>query len=642
MSPGPLALHHPAAPLLQTFATAGCPVDITDQWTLAQLEEVIAYGSHPSAQDPVAAKACRTEALEKVAQGFCKVIPWSELRAAFVNGYCPNLKLSPIAAIPHKSRLFRMILDLSAKAKRRRQNPPPAVNESTRAEAAPLHSMAQLGKVIPRFIQTIATAPLDEGPLLFAKLDIKDGFWRLCVPAEAAHHFCYPLPKLTADEPTQVVIPPALQMGWVSSPPFFCAATETGRDIAEWLRLFPSLPPHELEQMMLPSNQLQFLQHLLKPQDWPQEQLPDMSRRICYLLEVYMDDYCALLQSTDPQIITHHSRALLHAIHQIFPADPSQDPHQDAISYKKLVSEHEGVWTTRKEILGWIMDGINRTIELPPKKVETILSTIKKCLRRQHAESKAFQSLVGKLTHATLGLPTGRSLMAPLYKLAAIAQHQATVQIHHNSTQALALRDLAALLRTMAHRPTKCSQLVPQPPAYIGNVDACKYGVGGCWLPVSQALLPVVWRYKWPDDISQAVDDHTLTINDLEMAGILLHWLVLELLVPTLVDTHVAIWCDNTSAVAWSRKLSSTRSKAGNALARALAMRICVTQSSPLTPFHIQGTRNDMADLPSRSFHEAGPGNYNWSDTEFLTHYNARFPLSQDASWKMLRLPNSF
>jgi hypothetical protein len=47
------------------------------------------------------------------------------------------------------------------------------------------------------------------------------------------------------------VVPAALQMGWTSSPAFFCAATKTGRDLAEWLRLLPRLPQHPLEHHTL-------------------------------------------------------------------------------------------------------------------------------------------------------------------------------------------------------------------------------------------------------------------------------------------------------------------------------------------------------------------------------------------------------
>ena len=115
MAPGSIAQSHPAGSLLQQFAELGCTVDISEEWSLEALDKAVAYGAHPSARTPEAAKVCRDEALEKVAQGFVTLIPWSKLRELIKQRKHTNTKISPIAAIPHKSRLYRMILDLSRK-----------------------------------------------------------------------------------------------------------------------------------------------------------------------------------------------------------------------------------------------------------------------------------------------------------------------------------------------------------------------------------------------------------------------------------------------------------------------------------------------------------------------------------------------
>ena len=44
-------------------------------------------------------------------------------------------------------------------------------------------------------------------------------------------NFAYILPQ-PEGEPIRLVTPTSLQMGWVESPLYFCAATETARDIA--------------------------------------------------------------------------------------------------------------------------------------------------------------------------------------------------------------------------------------------------------------------------------------------------------------------------------------------------------------------------------------------------------------------------
>jgi len=65
----------------------------------------------------------------------------------------------------------------------------------------------------------------------------------------------------------------------------------------------------------------------------------------------------------------------------------------------------------------------------------------------------------------------------------------------------------------------------------------------------------------------------TISINDLEMAGVLLEqWLALEELVPDLTLANVGIQCDNSSTVHWSRKFSA-RSFCAGYLLRALALR---------------------------------------------------------------------
>jgi hypothetical protein len=216
------------------------------------------------------------------------------------------------------------------------------------------------------------------------------------------------------------------------------------------------------------------------------------------LYEVYVDDYIGLVQSSDPEVLRHHSRALLHAIHQIFPPVPGDDKSDDPISYKKLVLEGEGLWDTRKELLGWIFDGINRTLELPAQKVELLHSKIQQILRAGHCERKEFESLVGKFTHAAMGIPGGSALLPPLYQVLHAKPLKRLIKIHRNSRQELALKDLRALFKVMSRVPTKCTQLVPGKPAYIGFSDACKYGAGGCWLSGHKALRPVVWRIQWP------------------------------------------------------------------------------------------------------------------------------------------------
>lgn len=77
----------------------------------------------------------------------------------------------------------------------------PSVNEVTDKTISPAHSMAELGNVLPCIIYAVRIEHESKGPILFSKLDIKDGYWRMVVPAEDECNFAYVLPKANPQVP---------------------------------------------------------------------------------------------------------------------------------------------------------------------------------------------------------------------------------------------------------------------------------------------------------------------------------------------------------------------------------------------------------------------------------------------------------
>ena len=64
-----------------------------------------------------------------------------------------------------------------------------------------------------------------------------------------------------------------------------------------------------------------------------------------------------------------------------------------------------------------------------------------------------------------------------------------------------------------------------------------------------------------------------------------------------------------------------------------------IHNASPLTPLHIAGKQNGIADIPSRSF----GGTPEWhckTDIEFIKLFNSHFPLPNQTSWQLYRIPN--
>jgi len=99
MRPHPDISHHPAFDMLMQYATKGCPVDCGEPWTKEHLEVAVEHGQHMSATLLEAAAALQNEAMEKVEQGFAKIYNWDDIKGK----PHPNLKISPLVAVPHKS-----------------------------------------------------------------------------------------------------------------------------------------------------------------------------------------------------------------------------------------------------------------------------------------------------------------------------------------------------------------------------------------------------------------------------------------------------------------------------------------------------------------------------------------------------------
>ena len=192
------------------------------------------------------------------------------------------------------------------------------------------------------------------------------------------------------------------------------------------------------------------------------------------------------------------------------------------------------------------------------------------------------------------------------------------------------------MVQHLSTEPTPVRLLVSNYPNYVQFTDACGLGAGGIITPGLDPMQHWVWKFEWPQDIKDSLvswsnKKGTLTINDLELAGIVLGWLVLEQVCKNLTYKHVGLFCDNTSAVSWTHRGSTSTSTVAGRLLRFLALRQRKRQVSSLAPLHVAGEDNTMADIPSRAFKE---GKYFKAANDIVTYFNTHFPLPQNLSWK--------
>ena len=623
MCPNRLALHHPAASLLLQYATNGCPALTGKPWSVAQMAAAIARGPHASALIPAASKQLDDEVNEKVRAGQARLVRWNDIK----DNPPQQLKISPVAMVPHKSRPYRAILDLAFRLKLSPKDILPSVN-STTTKTAPYAAIDQLGQALHRIIHAFASVD-DNAKIFMAKWDIKDGFWRLDCESGEEWNFCYVLPSSAGNDPL-LVVPTSLQMGWIESPAYFCAASETARDVAQTYTnaKLDTLPNHKF----LPLTQQNSTFHALPAET--------DATTFNYIIEVFMDDFIGAVIPVAQSQLNHVANSIMHGIHDVFPPEPT--PETDPISVKKL-EKQDGSWATVKDILGITFDGEAKTLWLSADKRDAIIGRLKQWVRlstkRGGIPYDEFQSTLSKLQHAFITIPAGRGLLSPFYKI--LAKKPLFVFLHTNAPLLRAVTDCRTFLRESVSTPTRCKNLVPGWPDYVGITDASGHGLGGVIIGELKSTTPTVFRMQWPPDISASIvsDNNptgTITNSDLEMAGLLMLWLVMEETCHDLTNAHIALFSDNSPTVHWVQRLAAKHSHIAIQLLRALALRLQLKKASPLTPLHIAGVDNAMTDIPSRSF-GSEPKWLCKTDSELLTLFNRTFPLPNQASWTVYR-----
>jgi hypothetical protein len=109
----------------------------------------------------------------------------------------PNLNILPVAVVPQVGRRGQIILDLLFPVYQEVNGVVPAVQASindTTVLMALSVPVKEIGKVLPPLLHYMRDTPAGLH-ILFSKLDISDGFWRLIVKEPDSCNFAYILPQ---------------------------------------------------------------------------------------------------------------------------------------------------------------------------------------------------------------------------------------------------------------------------------------------------------------------------------------------------------------------------------------------------------------------------------------------------------------
>ena len=699
---------HPAGPYLDRLRPIGAPVlQTTKPWNRSEISVALARGSHQSALSHL--EFLREEMSDMIDQGYWTVLPYSHVLNL------SHLRLSPLGVVPQRDRRPRIIVDYTFWG----------INDDT-VPLAPSEAM-QFGRALERVLHRIRRANRRFGPTYMIKVDIADGFYRLFVAANSVATLGVVFPHHPDEEPL-IAFPLVLPMGWVGSPPFFCALTETATDLANrrlkdrrWKpkahrlssvadaatnfkpvsRRPPSLQTsitlasahnsvsadslrasapqlasaHKLASAQEPSapahNKLASAHHklasaqtlapahhtlasahqpasaqqrapALNPASAPQlasahhrapappfntHALEPYSEPLSYV-DIYMDDFLGLAQG-HPGLRERVRSTIFESIDDVLrPNAPTDSAHRnEPISLSKL-AKGDAKWATRKVLLGWIVDTVAETIELPEHRRLRFLEITQNLKDRHRVSVKDWHKALGELRSMILAVPGGRGFFSTLQTgFKQSDKHR----IRINQPMADAISDLHHLALDLGSRPTRLGEVVPDLPVAIGAADASGAGMGGVWLSADPMYQPTVWRATFPpiiqaDLVSTANPHGRITNSDLELAGQIAH---LDILAQhsDCRERTVSTLTDNISARSWQRKGSTTTLGPAAYLLRLQALHQrhhrYLNQSD-----YIPGPANAMADDASRLWH--------LTDTAFLAHLNLTYP--QTKSWKLCHL----
>ena len=579
-----------------------------------------------------------------ISKGQWLVLPYTAVKDL------PGLRLSPPGVIPQRNRRPRWICDYSWWG----------VNADTLPLAA--KESMQFGHALDRILREILLADPIHGPVHLIKIDISDGFYRIALNIDDIPKLGVVFPTLPGEEQL-VAFPLVLPMGWTNSPPIFSTATETIADLAnKRLNSNTTMAPHHLDELAQsipspsPSSPLvtpldltrDTASPLVTPSDLTRDtsprplvtppivgptrdpSLPTSQNPLAYA-DVFVDDFVGAAQAPPPHLHNQATecqdpdldnrrrvrRALLHAIDDVFqPLLPTDNPtRQEPVSLKKL-REGDCSFGTLKLILGWIIDTINMTIQLPPHRVDRlaeILASIPPTQRRTSV--KKWHSILGELRSMALALPGSRNIFSTMqHALATKVKGRIALKKEvHN-----ALDDFRWMHNNIASRPTRIAEIIPLLPAAEGHHDASGIGAGGVWFLGDQITpregsvggKPILWRYKWPQHIvERLVTEHnpsgTISNSDLELAGGLLHLDVLCQCYDVRERTILSKG-DNLSTTFWERNGSTTSIKPPAHLLRLFGIHQRIHRYVPRFDY-ISGPSNHVPDALSRDFHLSWP-----------------------------------
>jgi hypothetical protein len=224
----------------------------------------------------------------------------------------------------------------------------------------------------------------------------------------------------------------------------------------------------------------------------------------------------------------------------------------------KKLHKGDAKWSTRKILLGWLVDTVGENISLPDHQADRLVDILSSLCQRRCISIKMWQQQLGTLRSMVLAIPGRRGLFSTLYTSLAQSDAVATPKasrVRLSTPIQDALLDLSYLAQDLRSRPNRIGEITDSLPAAFGAADASGLGMGGVWFSGDPSFTPTIWRTPFSSAIQNQLvtwenKTGTITNSDLELlAQIASHDILINL--RDCREPTITTFTDNMSARAW-------------------------------------------------------------------------------------------
>jgi len=581
----PLLYLHPFWPQLKIFLRDGATFPlrpISHEERIADLGYHLARGNHKSATNPEGAALVRKLMGEDITHGFSLVLPVS-----CITDFQDRSSIAPLGVQDQKT--INELGELIQKWRMTHDQTFPgssglSVNKRVIEEDLP---PCLYGHALRRLIHLIVKMR-EENPttkILVGKFDLKAAYRRAHLSAATA------LESMTVfDNLLHVSL--RMTFGGAPCPPQWGCFSETICDLANDLINCPAWNPHETCSPL--QKDLPAPIYLAEAIPYAQAKPMAVPVPTCKIgkSEVYIDDFLpvALDKGDNSYRVSAAVPLAIHSVgRQISPNEPL--PREDLISYTKMLAE--AAMSETKTALGWLLNTRTLQVSLPDSKFIGWTHSINHTLGLTSIDSRALETLVGRLNHAASILHAMRQFLNRIRHLQFLAALRSDKRAKMTSP---VKEDLILCKEFLAQCNSGISMnlLTYRQPTHVYRSDACEHGLGGYAILSGKA-----WRYSIPVDCQNRA-----TINVLEFLGCIVSvWI--DILAGELPEEACILsQTDSTSAAGWLQRSSFNEKQHQLAMdsGRHLA-RLTINSKTCLYSQWIPGAKNDVSDILSRDDH---------------------------------------